>query len=146
MASSNQLVLTFSRLTLASIAVMHGLANGFGLFGGPEIEGFTTKLSGTASTGSATLPLWAGLELLVGICLLLGSFARVAAGVGFALVVVLVVVDERYTTFWAGDKGLEFPLAVAALCLVVLTHGPGACCFDVRAAWKRMREKAKVKK
>lgn len=141
MASGNQLVLTFSRLTISSVAVMHGLAHGFGAFGGPGMEGFATKLSEQVSTGKGTIPLWAGLELVIGICLLLGSFARIAAGIAVAMLVVLVILDERYTRFWAVERGLEFPLVLIALSLVVVTHGPGAFCFDVREAWKKWREK-----
>lgn len=146
MASTNPFVLTFARLTLASVAVMHGLATGFGLFGGPSIEGFATKLSDTTNTGSGTLvPLWAALELLAGVCLLLGSFTRFASALALTLVIVLVVVDGRYTSFWVGKNGLEFPLTLAALCLVTLTSGPGACVFDVTAAWQRWRAKRKAK-
>jgi uncharacterized membrane protein YphA (DoxX/SURF4 family) len=98
------------------------------------------------STGAGTItPIWAALELLVGVCLLLGSFARFAAALGLALLVVLVIFDQRYTSFWAANRGLEFPLTLIALSLVVLTHGPGACCFDVVGAWKRWRERRRAK-
>jgi len=120
------LTLTFVRVALGLIALMHGLANTFGLFGGPGLEEFATQMEAKVSIapGLTTYVVAIG-ELLAGISLVLGPFARISAAVLMLFVVLGCFVTARYTTFFIGNNGFEYLLALFALTLVVCVHGPG---------------------
>jgi putative oxidoreductase len=65
-------------------------------------------------------------QLVAGLALVLGVFARSAALLMLVLVVANAVALTRYEAFFVRDNGLEYPLALAALCLAVAAQGAGA--------------------
>jgi putative oxidoreductase len=125
--------LAYARIVLGFIVVVHGLANTFGLFGGPGIEQLAQDLSAHVSlTPSVLATIVAVAELLCGLSLLLGPFARVTALVMLVLAVAAILVGGRYQAFFVQDTGCEYLLAVSALCVTVFTQGPGSLVLDLR--------------
>lgn len=126
-ASASALALTFTRLVLGGIAIVHGLANAFGLFGGPGHEAIAAAIGQRISMAPEVLAWVISIgQLVAGLALVLGVLARPAALLMLALVVVNAVALSRYEAFFVDDNGLEYPLALAALCLAVAAQGAGA--------------------
>lgn len=126
--------LTLARWTLAVVSIMHGLANTFGLFGGPGLTQFVTAMSGrVAIAPEITAYVVAIGQLVGGLCLLLGPFARLAAGIMLAFVVAGVVVGARYQAFFDTQGGIEYALLLAVPCYVVAAHGVGLFAIEIKA-------------
>jgi putative oxidoreductase len=144
MSAAQSLSLTFARIGLGVIAGVHGLANTFGLFGGPGIERFAADMEARMSVGAGlTSTVVAFGELFAGLSLVLGPFARISATLVLVLVCGVCFVSARYTTFWVKDNGIEYLLALAALSVVVMAHGPGAFCLDLGRLLQKLRGKGK---
>ena len=138
MDKARNLSLTFARIALGGIAFMHGLANAFGVMGGPGVEQAAADMAASVSSSQATVAtVVAWVELICGLALVLGSFAKTSALLLLALVVAHVIASERYRTFFVRENGFEFLLAIAALCVIVAVHGPGAFCIDVKQLLRR---------
>lgn len=126
-ASASALALTFTRLVLGGIALVHGLANAFGLFGGPGHEKLAAAIAARISAAPEVLAWVISIgQLVAGLALVLGVFARSAALLMLLLVVASAVALTKYDQFFVRDDGLEYPLALAALCLAVAAQGAGA--------------------
>ena len=126
-ASASALALTFTRLVLGGIALVHGLANAFGLFGGPGHQAMATAIGQRISMAPETLAWVISIgQLVAGLALVLGVFARSAALLMLLLVVASAVALTKYDQFFVRHDGLEYPLALAALCLAVAAQGAGA--------------------
>lgn len=124
--SPQALSLTFVRVALGVIALVHGIANTFGVWGGPGVEAVAGDVAKQVAGDSGALTTAVSVtQLLLGLLLVLGPFARIAAMVVLGLLAVHFVGSERWQTFFVRDNGFEFLLAVAALCAVVIAHGPG---------------------
>jgi uncharacterized membrane protein YphA (DoxX/SURF4 family) len=70
--------------------------------------------------------------VVVGIALLLGLMVRAAS---LAILVVAVwygIVNGSFGAYFAHKKGCEYLLAIAALCGVVASHGPGAYKLEIK--------------
>jgi putative oxidoreductase len=146
-SAAQNLTLTVIRVSLGLIALMHGLANSFGLFGGPGIERFATDMEARlAIAPGLTSFVVAFGELFIGLALISGAFARIAASVALILVVAMTFVTARYTTFFVQNAGFEYLLALAALCLVVTMFGAGAFCLDVGKLLQKMKERRLAKR
>jgi putative oxidoreductase len=118
--------LTFVRIALGLIVFVHGLAACFGLFGGGGIDQMAADMAVQLSVAPQLLAYLVSYATLVcGLLLLLGPAAKVSALIMLALVVIHILASARYRAFFVRDNGIEFLLAVAALCSVVVTHGPG---------------------
>ena len=141
MENAGKLSFTFARLALGAIVLVHGVANTFGVWGGPGVDEAGKDIAAQVSVSPTSMATVVSLvELLAGLALLLGSFARVAAIVMAALVVVHMLASARFKAFFVRDNGLEYLLAIAALCIVVAVNGPGRFCLDIK---KLMSKKPK---
>jgi putative oxidoreductase len=112
------------RLMAGAVFVFHGSQKLLGLFGGHGIAGtagWMASLGIPFPTLSATLA--GGAELLGGLALLTGLFAR-AASVPLAFTM-LVGALTAHTGFDAAQGGMEFPLVLAAIALAIGLAGPG---------------------
>lgn len=127
MDSASALASTFTRLVLGGIALAHGLANTFGLFGGPGHAKLAQDMAARIGVAPEVLAWVVSIgQLVAGAMLVLGVLARPAALAMLVLVVASAVASVRYEAFFVRDNGLEYPLALAALCLAVAAQGPGA--------------------
>jgi putative oxidoreductase len=112
------------RLMAGSVFVFHGSQKLLGLFGGHGIAGTAGWMEGLGipfPTLSATLA--GGAELLGGLALLTGLFAR-AASVPLVFTM-LVGALTAHSGFDAAQGGMEFPLVMAAMALALGLAGPG---------------------
>jgi putative oxidoreductase len=117
------LALLVMRLALGAIMVGHGYHKVFG--------GLHHHVQLVTSVG---LPAWlayvsAFTEFLGGLLVLIGLFTRCAA---FAICIDLSVAIAKVHIHngLMGDKGYEFPLALAALAFGLIFLGGGAIAFD----------------
>jgi putative oxidoreductase len=115
------------RLALGAIFIGHGAQKVFGVWGGSGIQGFSQMLAGL---GFSPVSFWAYLEayveLLGGICLLLGAFSRTAATLVFILIVVAIYKVHFKNGFFLAQGGYEYNLLILAACLAVMIAGGGA--------------------
>jgi putative oxidoreductase len=117
------LALFVMRLALGAVMVAHGYQKVFG--------GLHHHAQFVASLG---LPAWTGYlssftEFFAGLLILVGLLTRVAA---FAVFIDMFV--AIWKVHWhnglMGDKGYEFPLALAALAFALIFFGGGPIAFD----------------
>lgn len=112
------------RLMAGSVFVFHGSQKLLGLFGGHGIAGtagWMESLGIPFPTLSATLA--GGTELVGGLALLTGLFAR-AASVPLVFTM-LVGALTAHSGFDASQGGMEFPLVMATIALALGLAGPG---------------------
>lgn len=116
--------LLLTRLMLGVVFTFHGMQKLFGLFGGHGIEGtagFFEQLGIPFPTASVVLA--GGAELIGGLALLTGWFARPAA---LALAgTMLVAALSAHSGFDAQTGGMEYPLTLAVLSVALALSGPG---------------------
>ncbi|GGH10366.1 DoxX family protein [Silvibacterium dinghuense] len=80
------------------------------------------------------LPYWMGYlaaftELFGGVCLILGLLLHIAA-LGIAIDMAVAIFKVHLHHGLVGPQGLEFPLALFALAIVLLGTGPGHLAAD----------------
>jgi putative oxidoreductase len=119
------------RLVLGIAMTVHGWAN-LAPLGGLHSHDLLSGLNHFAHfVTTLGLPRWLGYvsvltEFLGGILLAAGLFTRFAAFmVACNMLVALLFVDIHH-----GYRGSEYSLALLALALMILFHGPGAAALD----------------
>ena len=76
-------------------------------------------------------------QLLGGLALLFGPFARFAAVLAMVFLVAELLLNAKYAQFFTdAEGGLEYTLAMSALCVVVFTHGPGLFFIEFKSKGK----------
>ncbi len=111
------------RLALGAVMVGHGYHK---VFGGLHHH---VQLVSSLGLPGWTAYLSAFTEFFGGILVLLGLFTRVAA---FAICIDMSVAIAKvhFHNGLMGDKGYEFPLALAALAFALIFFGSGSIAFD----------------
>lgn len=114
------------RIGLGIMFMAHGLQKAFALFGGPGIKGFADMLNGL---GFSPAIFWAYVaayvELIGGVCLILGLFTRISASLLFILIVVAVLKVHISKGFFLADGGYEYAFIIACMCLALIIAGGG---------------------
>lgn len=114
------------RIGLGAIFIAHGLQKAFGMFDGSGIDGFAGMLSGMGITPATTWAyIVAYVELIGGICVILGLFTRVAS---FLLLIVMVMATAKIhfaNGFFLAKGGFEYNLALACMSAALILYGPG---------------------
>ncbi|HUE83660.1 MAG TPA: DoxX family protein [Pyrinomonadaceae bacterium] len=127
------------RLVMAAVFVGHGAQKVLGSFGG---RGLQTFVSGEAPYAFMR-PSWVWLgaaafsELIGGVLLFFGLFTRVAAF--FIACTMLTAVSVHWPSFFASNRGIEFPLTLLAISLALLISGGGAASVDGAMSGGRRR-------
>lgn len=129
------------QVLLGFIFVMHGAQKLFGAFQGPGVAGFAGMLQKYSITPSL---LWAWVATIVeffgGLFVLLGFMTRIWAGL---LVVEMIVaiwkVNWANGFFWL-KGGLEFPLTLGVIALVLVITGPSFVAVDRAIGLERRTE------
>jgi putative oxidoreductase len=112
---------------------IHGLANAFGMFGGPGVHQFAAEIASYVSMSPELLAqLIAYGQLLTGLMLMLGLWTRFASIAVLTVLVLGILVTGRYQKFWVRLDGCEYLLALSALSLIIAVHGPGAWCVKIK--------------
>lgn len=131
------------RVFLGFIFALHGAQKFFG----PAFFGFPWQgyLDFFTKVGITPAPLWLWVvtvtELVGGLCLMVGLLTRVwAAGLVIDMAVAILRVHLPNGFFWLRPGGgLEFPLTLGVMALVVLLAGPSMAAVD-RAIGLERRE------
>ncbi|MDD4957423.1 MAG: DoxX family protein [Candidatus Omnitrophica bacterium] len=114
------------RLGLGVMFMAHGLQKVFGLFGGPGIENFAKFLGSLNIDPPVPMAYMAGYgELLGGLCLILGLFTRLSAGVLTVIMVVAAVSVHLKNGFFLKDGGIEYVFVIVAACVSLMVSGGG---------------------
>ena len=127
----NDLALFLLRLALGGVMWAHGAQKLLGLFGGVGAQPFVRQV---ALLGFPPALAWLviAVEFLGGIALVLGVLSRLAA-LGFAVEMTVGIwkIHAAHGFFmnWNGvagrGEGVEYPLVLAVVSLVLLAAGPG---------------------
>ena len=114
------------RIGIGVIFMAHGLQKAFGMFSGPGIDGFSKMLSGL---GFAPAVAWAALaayiELLGGLCVLLGLGTRIAAALIFILMCVATIKVHLAKGFFLSNGGFEYSLLILCASAALMLVGGG---------------------
>jgi putative oxidoreductase len=128
-ASWREIAYTLVRVAMGYIMFMHGWAKvtGAGLTG---VSGYMAKLGlvpGTAFGGAAIF-----LEVVGGVCLVLGLFTRFfAAGLAIEMAIAFLVVHFA-KGFAAGTGGFEYVLLLGIVCFAIAIRGGGPYSVDAQ--------------
>ena len=119
------------QLFLGFVFVMHGSQKLFGAFNGPGITGLAGYF---AKLGIEPSLLWAWVvtitEFVGGLCIFFGLLTRFwAAGLVIDMTVAVLKVHVPNGFFW-GNRGLEFPLTLGVLALMIVLAGPSFLAID----------------
>jgi putative oxidoreductase len=123
-------MLPMLRIMLGVILIPHGCQKAFGLFGGAGFARFTQIFESIGyKPGAVWLTLVILVELVGGVCLVLGLFTRVAA-----FGVVLFMLNAVWFTsakgfFWTA-QGYEYSLLILAVAVVFMVRGGGDYALD----------------
>ncbi len=123
---NHSLALFVLRFGLGVVFIAHGLQKAFGLFGGAGIQGFAESLSGL---GFYPPLMWAYIgayvELLGGICLILGLGVRTASFLLLVLITVAGVKVHLQHGFFLMNRGYEYTFVIACVCISLILQGGG---------------------
>ena len=127
------------RLGLAAVFIAHGSQKVLGAFGGPGFKAFTA--GNTPFSFMRPAWLWLGAaafsELIGGILLFFGLLTRVGAFLIFCTMLTALV-GKHWPGFFA-PQGIEYPLALVAICLALLISGGGIASVDLAMSGGRRR-------
>ncbi len=119
------------RLAIGLTFAAHGAQKAFGWWNGP---GYGNWQKAMASMRFQPAPLWAfvsvAAELGGGLLLAAGLLTPLAAAVLLAQSAVIILKVHLPNGFWNGQKGYEFPLALAAGVVAILGVGAGSLSLD----------------
>lgn len=136
-ANPKEYALTLARAVLGATALLHGIAETFGVWGGQRFGQTTADMAGSSTASPDTIALAVSIGMMVaGLALLLGMVTRVASLLLLAVVVWHGVANGRFAAFF-GPNGCEYILALAGLAVVVATHGAGALKVDLKRESKK---------
>jgi putative oxidoreductase len=127
------------RLAMATIFVAHGAQKVLGSFNGPGFE----KWISIPPPLSFMKPAWLWLgaaafsELIGGILLFFGLLTRVGAFL-IACTMITALVAKHWPNFFV-PQGIEYPLALVAICLALLISGGGMASVDLAMSGGRRR-------
>jgi len=114
------------RIGLGVMFMAHGLQKVFGLFGGPGIKDFSQMLSGL---GFVPAVFWANVaayvELLGGLCLVLGFLVRSSAVLLFILILVATYKVHFTKGFFLSAGGFEYTFIISCALIALLLLGSG---------------------
>jgi putative oxidoreductase len=131
--SSNDYTLALMRLALGIIFLFHGGQKAMGWFGGNGWNGtmhmFTTGMGFPAFFAACAILA----EFVGGILLIIGFLSRLAAlAIAINMMVAILKVHLHNGLLGAGPgrPGFELPLALLALCILIIMKGGGALSID----------------
>jgi putative oxidoreductase len=129
------------QLFLGFVFVMHGSQKLFGAFGGAGVAGLAGMFQKYAL---APALFWAWVvtitEFFGGLCIFFGFLTRFwAAGLVIDMTVAVLRVHVPNGFFW-GKGGLEFPLTLGILALMVVLTGPSFLSVDRLIGLEKRRD------
>lgn len=145
--TSDDIVLTLTRLACGLVFFYHGAQKMLGWWGGP---GFGNMMHGFESQGIPAVFAFLAIaaEFFGGIGLIVGFLSRIAAfGITVNMIVAIRTVHLPYgfSMNWSGQQkgeGYEFHLLVLAITISIMLAGAGALSID-RLLYRRDKEDRK---
>lgn len=126
------------RLSLAAIMIAHGSQKVLGTFGGSGFNAFTS--GNTPFSFMRPTWFWLGAaafsEFIGGILIGIGFLTRVGAFF-IACTMLTAIFGVHWPSFFAGNRGYEYPLALLAMALSLLIAGAGVVSIDQALTRKR---------
>ncbi len=115
------------RIVIGAIFVAHGAQKLFGMFGGIGIEGTVKMVEGLGFPNPYLVALiWASIEFVGGIFLILGILARWSAGaIVFIMFVHIWKINIPYG-FFMQNGGMEYYLLIIGACIPLILLGGGS--------------------
>ncbi|MCL4535804.1 MAG: DoxX family protein [Bacteroidetes bacterium] len=119
------------RIVIGVVFMGHGSQKLFGWFGGGSLSGQTRFAE---SLGLRPARLWALIsalgEFLGGLGVLVGLLTPIAATGILASMLIAIIKVHWPNGFWNANRGIEWPLVLAAVAFVIGLTGPGAYSLD----------------
>ena len=129
-ATLDSFMLPMLRIMLGLILIPHGCQKAFGWFGGAGFARFTQIFESIGyKPGAVWLSIVILVELVGGLCLVLGLFSRVAA-FGVALFMLNAVWFTSAKGFFWTAQGSEYSLLILAVAVVFMVRGSGSYSLD----------------
>jgi putative oxidoreductase len=118
------------RLALGTIFIAHGAQKVLGVWGGGGLAAFT---AGEAPLGLRPAWAWLGAaaisELVGGVLVLIGLLTRLGA-FAIACVMLVAMFGVHWGSFFLGNKGIEYTVALLGMALALLIAGGGQVSID----------------
>ena len=115
------------RLMLGTIFIAHGAQKLFGMFGGIGIEGTVKMVEGLGFPNPYLVAMiWAWVEFVGGLFLLLGITARWAAALVAIVTLVMMLKINLPYGFFIQRGGLEYSLLLISACIPLILLGGGS--------------------
>ncbi len=120
------------RLAFGAVFFAHGAQKVLGSFGGPGLQKFISfpPPFGFMKPGWLWMGAAALSELIGGILIFLGLLTRVGAFF-LACTMLTAIVGVHWGSFFASNKGFEYPLSLLAMSLALLILGGGMASVDL---------------
>lgn len=128
--SSSSMAVFLLRIILGVIFIAHGGQKVFGWFGGGGLEG-TAAFFGNIGIPVFFAYIVAFVEFFGGLFVLFGFFTRVSA-LAISMVMLVAVFHVHLPNFFVNNGGVEFPLTLFFVALVIVLLGPGVYSIDNR--------------
>ena len=130
--SSNDYTLALMRLVLGIIFLVHGGQKAMGWFGGYGWTGTMHMFTGMMHFPAFFAACAILAEFVGGILLIIGFLSRLAAlAIAINMMVAILKVHlHNGLTGGPGGPGYEYPLALLALCILIIMKGGGALSVD----------------
>ncbi|MDD4939821.1 MAG: DoxX family protein [Candidatus Omnitrophica bacterium] len=120
------LAILILRLGLGIMFMAHGAQKAFGMFGGPGIPGFSQFLESLKILPAVPLAyMAASVELLGGLCLILGFYTKIAAALLLVLIATAALKVHAGKGFFLQAGGFEYTFIIACVCLALIMSGAG---------------------
>lgn len=120
------LAILILRLGLGVMFMGHGAQKVFGMFGGSGIQGFSKFLETLKIVPAIPWAYAAAyLELLGGLCLILGFFTRITAILLLILIATAAVKVHLAKGFFLQTGGFEYTFIIACVCIALILLGGG---------------------
>ena len=115
------------RIVLGAIFVAHGAQKLFGTFDGIGLEGTAKMVEGLGFGNAYSIALvWACIEFIGGIFLILGILARCSAfAIALTMLIRLWKINIMYG-FFIQNGGIEYGLLIIGACIPLILMGGGS--------------------
>jgi putative oxidoreductase len=128
------------RLALGGIMFAHGAQKVLGSWGGQGIKAFVQNPAPYAFMRPSWL--WMGAaafsELVGGALVIIGLLTRLGA-LSIAIVMGVAIFGVHWGSFFASQKGIEYPVALFAMAFALLVSGGGQASIDLKLSHSRRR-------
>ena len=130
--SSNDVTIAFMRLVLGIIFLGHGGQKAMGWFGGHGWNGTMQMFTGVMHFPAFFAVCAILAEFVGGILLIIGFLSRLAALAIAINMMVAILKVHLHNGLLGGPQGpgFEYPLALLAICILIIMKGGGALSID----------------